>query len=244
MSDQHIVGFVFARGGSKGVPKKNIRPLAGKPLINYSIEVSRQSRWIERTIVSTDCPEIAKVARECGAEVPFMRPSHLATDTASEWLAWRHAILEVEKQTGKRIDVFVSIPTTSPLRSVIDVDACIEKLLTTDADLVITITDSHHNPYFNMVVLDERADAHLVIQPVNGVTRRQDAPTTYDMTTVAYAVRRDFIFQSSSLFDGRVQAVHVPLERAIDIDTEFDFRLAEFYLCQLPSSTDLPRKAG
>ena len=244
MKHDHIVGFIFARGGSKAVPKKNIRTLAGKPLIAYSIETARQSRWIQRTIVSTDCPEIAAVARNYGAEVPFLRPAHLATDTASEWLAWRHAILEVERQSGKQIDVFVSIPTTSPLRSVVDLDACIEKLIASSADLVITITDSHHNPYFNIVVLDEREDAHLVIKPKNGVARRQDAPITYDMTTVAYVARRDFIMQSDSLFDGRVQTVHVPLERAIDIDTEFDFRLAEFYLCQSPSSTSQPRKVG
>lgn len=228
---QNIVGFVFARGGSKGVPGKNIRPLAGKPLIAYSIESSHASRFIGRTVVSTENAEIAAVARQHRADVPFIRPEKLATDAAPEWFAWRHAINEVERVSKRPIEVFVSIPTTSPLRSVEDIDACIETLLTTDSDIVITVTESHRSPYFNMVVLDNERKAHLVLPSQNGIARRQDTPATYDMTTVAYAARRDFILTADSIFAGRVRAVYVPRERALDIDTELDFKIAEHLVC-------------
>ncbi len=246
MTQPTVVGFIFARGGSKGVPKKNIRKLVDKPLIAYAIDVAKQSRFIQRIVVSTDSPEIAEVARALGAEVPFLRPPELATDTASEWMAWRHAIEEVERASEQAIDLFVSIPTTAPLRMAHDVDACVETLVASDADIVITVTESHRSPYFNMVVLDPDGVASLVIPPVNGVARRQDAPPTFDMTTVAYAARRNFIMASSSIFQGKVRAVRVPIERALDIDTELDFRIAELFLCQQqPSSVRAPSlKAG
>ena len=113
-----IVAVIFARGGSKGVMRKNIRPLAGKPLIAYAIEVARASRWIDQVVVSTDDPEIAAVAQHYGAEVPFMRPSELARDDSPEWLAWRHAIRTLGAGQGRAIDVFVCVPATSPLRAV------------------------------------------------------------------------------------------------------------------------------
>jgi N-acylneuraminate cytidylyltransferase len=222
------VGFVFARGGSKGVPRKNIRILAGKPLIAWSIETARKSRFIRRVVISTDDKEIADVAQQFGADVPFMRPAELATDKASEWLAWQHAITEVQKHDTGAFDVFVSIPATSPLRSTADVDACITRLLETDADIVITVRKSDRSPYFNMVKLDDKGYASIVISNVGNVpVRRQDVPQVYDVTTVAYAARPDFVLHARGLFEGKVQVVEIPPERALDIDTELDFRVAE-----------------
>jgi N-acylneuraminate cytidylyltransferase len=220
------IGFIFARGGSKGVPRKNIRPLAGKPLITYSIEAALQSKYIHRVVVSTDDKEIADVSIRYGADVPFMRPAELATDTASEWLAWRHAIAEVKKQ--EQFDIFVSIPATSPLRSTVDIDACVEKLLETECDIVITVKKAERNPYFNMVKVDEKGYASIVIMSADGVPkRRQDVPQVFDVTTVAYAARPDFVMNSGGLIEGKVQVVEVPGERAVDIDTELDFTIAE-----------------
>jgi CMP-N-acetylneuraminic acid synthetase len=221
------VCFVFARGGSKGLPGKNIKPLAGKPLIGHAIGVARACARIETVIVSTDDPAIADVARSEGAEVPFMRPAVLATDTAPEWLAWRHAIDWFERERGP-FDVFVSLPPTSPFRSLQDVESCIDALVSDPgADAAITVREAERSPYFNMVSLDPQGYAGLVIPPVGGIVRRQDAPRVYDITTVAYAVRPAYIHSADRLFAGAVRSVEVPAERALDIDTPYDFQLAQ-----------------
>jgi N-acylneuraminate cytidylyltransferase len=235
MSGGSSVAVIPARGGSKGVPRKNIRLLAGKPLISYAIETALASKFIDRVIVSTDDPEIAHVARQYGAEVPFMRPPELARDDSPEWLTWQHAIRTLEAVEGSaRVKVFVCVSPTSPLRAVEDVDACIQTLLDSDADLVVTVRPAERSPYFNMVVLDESGYARLVIPPEGNIYRRQDAPRVYDLTTVAYAARPEFVLTASSMFEGTVKAVVVPTERALDIDTELDFKVAEFLLGHSP----------
>lgn len=227
----YILGAIFARGGSKGVPRKNIRPLAGKPLIAYAIECAKSVSLIDRVIVSTDDAEIAEVAKQYGAEVPFMRPKELAQDKSPELLAWKHAIETMEAQLGHAVDVMVIVPTTSPMRSPDDVRACVQLLLDSDADIVVTVTEAQRSPYFNMVTLDADQNAKLVIPPPAGVVvRRQDAPVVYDMTTVAYAVRGAYIKTTSAVMAGKVKAVIVPKERAIDIDTMLDFEMAEFLI--------------
>jgi N,N'-diacetyl-8-epilegionaminate cytidylyltransferase len=227
----HVIGAIFARGGSKGVPRKNLRLLAGKPLIAYSIEAALRCQSINRVIVSTDDEEIAAAAHRFGAEVPFTRPADLATDNAPEWLAWQHAIRSLEEQpNATKIDVLVSVPTTSPLRKAEDIETCIAALLEGEADIVVTVRDAERNPYFNMVTLDEAGFAHLMISPPLPLYTRQSAPKAYDMTTVAYAAKASFVMKSNGLFQGKVKAIVIPQERALDIDTEYDFRLAEFML--------------
>lgn len=221
-----LQAFIFARGGSKSVPRKNIRPLAGKPLIAHAIDVALATPSLGDVIVSTDDAEIAELARVYGARVPFMRPDELAGDTASEWDAWRHALVWVEANEGP-VDAMVSLPTTAPFRAVEDVEACIAMLKSTSADVVITVTESERNPYFNMVTVDGHNSAQLVIQPQQQAIRRQDAPAMFDITTVAYAVRADFVRHGAGLFSGDVRAVQIPRERALDIDTPYDFHLAE-----------------
>ena len=224
------VGFIFARGGSKGVPGKNIRDLGGKPLIAWSIEHALAVRRLERVIVSTDSPEIADVARAFGADVPFMRPQHLAQDDSPEWLAWRHALEYLRDQEGALPDTMVSIPTTAPLRLPIDIENCLDEYEKGSADVVVTVSDAHRSPYFNMVTLQPDDSVNLVITPAAGINRRQDAPVVYDMTTVAYVLNTHFVLQNDNLFEGRVHAVHVPVERALDIDTILDFRIAEMLI--------------
>ncbi len=231
MSDQlFILAATFARGGSKGLPGKNIRPLSGKPLLAYAIEVGKQVRGVSQRIVSTDDERIAAVARQYGAEVPFMRPSELAADDTPEILAWKHAIEQVEKKNSRPVDVLLSIPTTSPLRVAEDVQACLDLLLKSDADIVITVTETNRNPAFNMVTLDPEANARLVVALDRPVARRQDAPKVYDMTTVAYAVRGPYVKQAQRPMEGRVKAVVVPQQRAMDIDTQLDFDIAEYLM--------------
>ena len=224
------IAFVFARGGSKGLPGKNTRSFAGKPLIAWSIEHARAVKRIQRVIVSTDSEEIAAVARQFGADVPFMRPAELARDESPEWLAWRHALAFLKETEGALPDVMLSVPTTAPLRLPIDLENCLDEFAKGDADMVITVSDAHRNPWFNMVKENLDGSMGLVMAPASGITRRQDAPAVFDMATVAYVARPQFVMQQIGAFNGRVRAVKVPVERAIDIDTLFDFELAEFLI--------------
>lgn len=228
-----VVACIFARGGSKGIPRKNIRMLAGKPLIAYAIQTAQASELVNRVVVSTDDEEIAAVAREWGAEVPFRRPAELARDDSPEWAAWQHAIRWLQQEGNSPcMEVFVCVPTTAPLREPEDIDACVRMLRQGDVDLVYTVTPSHRNPYFNMVVLDPQGYARLVIPAERATHRRQDAPPVYDSATVAYVARPDFVLGSLSMFEGRVKAVVIPKERAVDLDTESDFSYAEFLIAE------------
>lgn len=226
-----VYAFVFARGGSKGLPGKNIRLLDGKPLIAHSIEMAKQIAEVQRIIVSTDDEVIASVAREWGAEVPFMRPAELAADTSSEWLAWRHA-LNVLGCTpfGGPCNVFLSLPTTAPLRSVEDVRRCLEVYYQGDCDAVITSSPAARHPMFNMVKEMPSGEVRLAMEQEGGCCRRQDAPQLFDMTTAAYVVRPEFILTRERLMEGRVRQVVLPRERAVDIDDEIDLAFVEFLL--------------
>lgn len=222
--------FIFARGGSKGLPGKNIRQLGGKPLIAWSIEHAQAVKRIKRIIVSTDSEDIAEVAREYGADVPFIRPEELARDDSPEWMAWRHALHYLLEKEGALPEVMLSVPATAPLRLPLDIDSCLDEYEKGDADMVITVTDAHRSPYFNMVKSNLDGTVGLVIPPQTAIARRQDAPIVFDMATVAYVIRPEFVMTHNSHFQGRVRAVHVPPERAIDIDTLLDFQMAECLL--------------
>ena len=159
------------------MPRKNIRQLAGKPLIAYAIQAALDSSLIDRVVVSTEDAEIAEVARQWGAEVPFMRPAELARDDSPEWLTWQHAIRTLNgTKNGFKVEVLVCVPPTSPLRGIGDVDACIKTLWESDADLVISTRTAERNPYYNMVALDDNGYASLAVTGPNRLHRRQDAP--------------------------------------------------------------------
>lgn len=217
--------FIFARGGSKGLPGKNIKPLAGKPLLQYSIDTALASGLIEQVFVSTDDQAIAQVAIECGA-ILIERPAELATDQSPEWLSWRHAVEWATEHYGS-FDGFVSLPATSPLRSQEDVDAAILKRQSETADICIGVTPASRSPYFNMVKYNEAGFVELVNQPEGEVSRRQDAPQVFDITTVVYATTPEFVLNNYGLFSGKVASIEVPKARAVDIDDIYDFRLAE-----------------
>lgn len=223
-----VVAAVFARGGSKGVPRKNVRLLGGVPLIGRAIQVAAQLSEVSRIVVSTDDAEIAEVARRFGAEVPFLRPAELATDTAPEWKAWQHLIQQIGGGFGESPDdVLLSVPSTAPLRGVDDVQACLRRLRRGDADVAVTITPVSHHPAFNMVTREHDGAIQLAMTLPSPVTRRQDAPPMFAIVPLAYAARAPYVLRSSGLFEGRTVAVEVPQERAVDIDTELDWAIAE-----------------
>jgi N-acylneuraminate cytidylyltransferase len=225
-----IKACIFARGGSKGLPGKNIRLFAGKPLIAWAIEAAKGVDGIDEVLVSTDSEEIAKVALDFGAHVPFLRPEDLSRDDSPEWNAWRHALQYFHDNDGEMPGALLSVPTTAPLRVVEDLQKCVDLYQAGGCDSVITVTEAHRNPYFNMVSLAENGDTEIVCQNAGGLTRRQDAPEVFDITTVAYVVNSDFIMKRNGLFEGVVKSTRVPIERSIDIDTIFDFEVAEFLM--------------
>jgi len=224
----NIIGIIFARGGSKQLPGKNIKPFAGKPLIEWAIENALSVKNISRVIVSTDSEKISEIAKACGAEVPFIRPKELATDEASEWLAWQHALKFLLLNEGHLPDLMVSIPTTAPLRLPIDIENCIECYKKGKFDGIVTVTPSHRNPYFNMIEISSEGLIKLAKTQENFIQNRQKAPKTYDMTTVAYAFDPKYVISATSMMSGKLGACLVPAERSIDIDTLLDFQIAEF----------------
>lgn len=220
--------FVFVRGGSKGLPGKNIKKLLGKPLLKYSIDTALASPSIDKVFVSTDDDSIAQVAIESGA-ILIERPEELAADNSPEWLSWQHATKWVTEKFGD-FDTFVSLPATSPLRSVEDVESGLLKKNQTKADICVSVTPASRNPYFNMVKSIDNEFVELVNKPTSSITRRQDAPEIFDMTTVVYVTTPEYILGQSGLFSGSVTSITVPKERAVDIDDIYDFKLAEAIL--------------
>ena len=190
----------------------------------HSIRTAQMLKEIEDVYVSTDCSEIANISKQAGAKI-IKRPLHLATDTASEWLSWQHAIDWVEKERGafKR---FLSLPTTAPCRSIEDVEKCLDAL-TDNVDIVLTKTESMRSPWFNMVIQNPNREVQLVIRG-DDYKRRQDVPRCFDITTVAYVTRPSFVMESNGIWDGKVTSVDVPPERAIDIDSRLDYEIARF----------------
>jgi CMP-N-acetylneuraminic acid synthetase len=218
--------FIFARGGSKGLPKKNILPIGGMPMLAHGITIAHALQDVQKVYVSTDCEDIATIAKQYGAEV-INRPPELASDAAPEWLAWQHAINFVIHSVGS-FDRFLSLPATAPLRKPKDVENCLNALQE-GIDMVITMTPSQRSPWFNMVTADSDGRVGLVAGD-GDIKRRQDSQACFDMTTVAYVSRPEFILKASSMWDGSVVGVEVPRERSIDIDNDLDFAIARFLM--------------
>jgi CMP-N,N'-diacetyllegionaminic acid synthase len=226
MQKANVLAVIPARGGSKGIPGKNIRAFAGKPLIVHSIETSLNCSLVSRTVVSTDDPRIAAVARAHGAQV-IVRPDELAVDTALVIDAIRHAVVKVEEE-GEGVDFVFLLEPTSPFRRAEDLEKCIQVLLEDRADSVATFTEARVSP--NRLW---RVSGDLVEPFIEGAVPwlpRQKQPAAHELTGQIYGVSRKVLFEnqdSIALLLGRKFAVITPRETALDIDTELDFVLAE-----------------
>ena len=226
-----ILGTICCRGGSKGVPGKNTRELKGKPLIAYTIEAAKASRYINEFIISTDDVQIVEVARQYGASVPFMRPAGLATDTASKWPVFIHAVETYEELTGRTVDYLVDLDVTVPLKTAADIDGAIELALSdTSADVVITGYEPERNPYFNMMEVNEEGYAQIVKKSGRPIVRRQDAPLVYSLTPAAYVVKKSALYNYEHWSKAKCKIHPISRERAVDIDTEIDFKMVEFLM--------------
>jgi len=231
---QGILGVIHARGGSKRIPLKNMKLLAGRPLISYLVEAAMESRLLDRLIVSTDHPEIARIAREYGAEVPFVRPAELAEDVASE-LVSQHAVRFVEAE-GYAVQIALTMQPTTPFCSAEDIDACIQKMLETDLDTVFTGCEVHERPEW-MYRRDESSEGRVV--PFSGRLVQGDAgisqklPKLYIPNGAVWATRRAVLMEQGLITGPKAGIVVMSRERSVDIDEPIDFIVAEAIATEL-----------
>lgn len=230
MSHKNITCVIGARGGSKGVANKNIRPLLGKPLIAWSIEQALACPEIKRVVVSTDSEDIAAIARQYGADVPFMRPPELANDTAGKWEVWQHALAACDAHyTDDPIELFVDLDCTSPLRDVADISQAIAQFQNSTVDAVFSVCEARKNPYFNMVEMQDDA-LRVSKQPPKPIVRRQDAPRVYEHVASIYVLDPDYLRTGTGLLSGRTHGYDIGSHKSIDLDTEFDFELIAYLM--------------
>ncbi len=233
---REILAVIPARGGSKGVPQKNIRPLAGKPLIYYAIEAARRARRVTRTIVSTDSPEIARIAERLGAEVPFLRPPELAVDDVQDLPVFDHALRWLEENEAFRPTAVVHIRPTAPLRTARHIDAAIKVLLAhPEWDSVRSICPAPKHP-FKMWRLDRGMLKPFVPERLSGIREaynypRQKLPSAYVQNGSVDVIWTKTIVRGRSM-SGRVIGAYLMAEtESVNIDTEIDFIVSEALMC-------------
>ena len=223
------LAIIAARGGSKTLPGKNVALLGGKPLIAWTIEAALAAASISRTIVTTDDEDIAQVARDFGAEVPFMRPPELARDETPGTDAVIHAVEWLAAHGAYSPSVVVSLQPTSPHRTGADIDAAMEIMAARNADGVVSVTPAHPHPYWTKRLDDDGWMQDLIpIEPP--IVRRQDLPPVYALNGAIYAARREVLLATHRWYTDRTAAYVMPAERSVDIDTATDLLLAAYLL--------------
>jgi N-acylneuraminate cytidylyltransferase len=228
MLTKKIIAIIPARGGSKGLPRKNIKLFNGKPLIAYTIEVALASEYIERIFVSTNDKEIADISRKYKAEV-IMRPDDISKDNSLRKDAIKHVIKTLKTEMKYSPEIIVYLQPTSPLRTVKDLDSALEMYLNNDCDSVVSVCESKDSPYWSLIV------KHKYIEPLFGWEyftnmRRQDLPTTFILNGAIYITSVIRFLENNNLFSRKTLPYKMPIGRSVDIDDEFDFKLAEWLI--------------
>ena len=221
---------ICARGGSQGLPGKNLRPLLGRPLLGHSIEHARASGLFDVVAVSSDSAEIRRAGEELGADLVVVRPEELATSTAPRALATAHCLEEAERQLSVQFDTVVELPPTSPLRTAADVIGAVEKLEGSQGSNVITGSPARRNPYYNMVETRDDGTVRLVKPPAEPFTSRDQAPECFDMNDAVFAWRAAVLRHAPSVLYEDTLLYVMPQERSVDIDALDDFEYAEYLL--------------
>lgn len=222
-----VLGIITARGGSKGVPRKNIRPLGGKPLIAWTIDAAKKSSLLTETIVSTDDAEIARVAEASGCRAPFLRPSELATDTAKSIPVVVHALDWLREHEGKEFDAVMILQPTSPFRTSEDIDACISKMDETGADSVMSMVKITDMSLAKLKRIEGDRILPYSIEEGTESRSRHDEPDVYKRNCAVYLTRVSCL-QQNDLFGSDSRGYVMPEERSGDINTEYDFSIAEY----------------
>ena len=224
---------ISARGGSRGLPGKNIRPLLEKPMIVWSIEQALATPGIDRVVVSTDSEEIAAVARIAGAETPFVRPDYLSTSEAGKFDVFKHALVSCEEYYNEKYEFYLDLDCTSPLRDVDDISACIARFREVrkhGVDGVFTVCDARKNPYFNLLETDKSGALKICKNLPSTIVRRQDAPPVYEHVASIYVFSPEYIHSASYLLDGHTEGYDIGSEKSLDVDSDLDFLLVEYLM--------------
>ena len=221
--EKKILAVIPARGGSKGVPRKNIRELGGKPLIAWTIDAAKKSEYIDRLILSSEDEEIISVARECGCEVPFVRPDELATDDSPGIAPLLHAVTTLEEQ----YDYLILLQPTSPFRSVEDIDGAIRRCIENKAESCVSVTESEKHPAW-MFYLTEGNKLTSVLEAEVNATHRQQLEPVYALNGAVYVVNIPILLKEEKLvLQDSTLAYVMPPVRSMDIDSLFDFTICE-----------------
>lgn len=228
-----ILCVIGARGGSQGLPEKNIKTIQGKPLIVWSIDQALATPEIDTVVVSTDSARIAEVAENAGAKVPFLRPDSLSGPTIGKFQVWQHALASCEEIFKEQYDAYVDLDCTNPLRDVDDVSAAIAQFYAgrkRAVDAVFSVCDARKNPYFNLVEPDPSGALRMSKQMHNVVVARQSAPAVFEHVASIYVLNTAFIRSANHLLDGHAEGYDIGQEKSFDIDSEFDFQIIEWLL--------------
>lgn len=229
INGKNILGLIPARGGSKGVPKKNIKSLMGKPLIEYTVESGKQSKYIDHLIVSTDNEEIADVCRNIPVDVPFIRPDYLASDTAKAIGVIQHAITTMEEIDSVNYDLVVYLEPPNPLRIAEDIDTCVELFEENQPDCVVTVQEANQfHPILMKQIKDNRLHPIWKEEP-EGVPRQLYNPTAYMRNGAVYVFRKELIMDGI-LYGNDILPYVMPIERSVCIDDMMDWYVAEAWM--------------
>ncbi|MBU1545522.1 MAG: acylneuraminate cytidylyltransferase family protein [Proteobacteria bacterium] len=220
-----VLALITARGGSKGLPRKNIRDLGGKPLLAWTAEAAKRSRYIDQVVLSSDDQEIIKIGLQYGCECPFIRPAELASDEASTMDAVHHALAAV----GNNYEYIVLLQPTSPFRSEEDIDNCLELCLSLNAPACVSVTECEKNPYW-MYSVTEHSRMEPLIPVTNRPQRRQELPKAFVLNGAIYVAQSEWLSKQDSFVQNETVACVMPQERSLDIDTLQDFQRAQFLL--------------
>lgn len=228
-----VLAVIPARGGSKGVPRKNLRPICGRPLISYTIEHARTAQHLfHRIIVSTDDEEIASVARQCGAEVPFLRPANLARDESPVIPMLQHAVNFVEQQDGITMDWICLLQPTEPFRTSTDLEQCLELGVAGGCDSVISVVRVFATHPILMKRIEGDRLLPFCLEEREGTRRQEYDPPAYMRNGSIYLTRRDVLMRQNSIWGQTIRPYVMPLERSVSIDTELDLKLAEIMMAE------------
>lgn len=231
-NNKKILGVITARGGSKGIPRKNIKLLYGKPLIVYTIEAAEASQYLTRCIVSTDDQEIADISLKFGADIPFMRPADLAQDQSTSIEVVQDVLRKLEENYGEKYDYLMILQPTSPLRSSEDIDACIKKIIDTDADSVMSMLELVDFSLKKLKKIEDDKILPLIEEEGEQSARRQEEKKVYKRNCAIYLTKTEFIMKGD-LF-GKISRPYImSTQHSTDINEPVDFELVEFFLKKL-----------
>ncbi|WP_346939223.1 acylneuraminate cytidylyltransferase family protein [uncultured Clostridium sp.] len=223
--NKEILAIIPARGGSKGVPRKNVRELNGRPLIGYTIEAAKKSNRVSRVVVTTEDIEIATVSREYKAEVPYLRPDELSQDNSPTMECVLHMLNYLEKTEGYVSDYVLLLQCTSPLRNHSHINEAIDKLLNSDYDSIVSVCEAEVNPYWANIFEGDKLK--YFIEEGRKITRRQELPNVYRMNGAIYLIKTEVLKKQKTFEPEEVMGYIMDSYSSVDIDTEMDFKIAE-----------------